>query len=156
MNRARAALAVDLQGSFLSQEGLGIDAVVRAGQADPEVEEFVQAFGALEGRDAQVVAFVRNCDDVTHALRYAKAAGLPIAVRGGGGHNTAGCSSIEGGLVIDLSRHLNRVSIDPEKKVAYVQGGAVGATVDKEAIKYGLATVCGTVNHVSKHLSYVK
>ena len=117
--------------------------------SDPSYEEAITRWALNATRRAQVVAFVRNCADVAHALRYAKAAGLPVAVRGGGGHNTAGCSSIEGGLVIDLSRYLNGVAIDPEKKVAYVQGGAVGASVDKEAIKHGLATVCGTVNHVS-------
>ncbi|KAF8648761.1 hypothetical protein AX14_008778, partial [Amanita brunnescens Koide BX004] len=59
----------------------------------------------------------------------------------------AGASSIENGLVIDLSRYLNGVSIDAEKKLAHVGGGAIWETVDKAAIEYGLATVGGTVNH---------
>jgi len=50
--------------------------------------------------------------------------------------------------VIDLSRYLNGVKVDPEKKVAYVGGGALWETVDRTAIKHGLATVGGAVNHV--------
>ena len=54
-----------------------------------------------------------------------------------------------GGLVIDLSRHMNGVQIDPDKKLGYVGGGALWEDVDKAAIQYGLATVGGTVNHVN-------
>ena len=50
--------------------------------------------------------------------------------------------------MIDLSRYLNGVKVDPEKKVAYVGGGALWETVDRTAIEHGLATVGGTVNHV--------
>ncbi|KAI0794045.1 FAD-binding domain-containing protein [Fomes fomentarius] len=97
-------------------------------------------------RNAKLVAFVRNADDVSRAIKYARAENLPIAVRGGG-HSASGASSTEGGLVIDLSRYLNGAEIDAEKKLGYVGGGAVWETVDKAAIAHGLATVGGTVNH---------
>jgi len=95
--------------------------------------------------NAQIVAFVKDPEDVALAIAYAKQNDLPIAIRGGG-HSTAGASSTEG-LVIDLSRHLNTVEIDPENKLAYVGGGAIWEQVDKAAIQYGLASVAGTVNH---------
>ena len=41
--------------------------------------------------------------------------------------------------------------VDPEQKLAYVGGGALLETVGQEAIKHGLATVAGTVNHVGRH-----
>jgi hypothetical protein len=47
-----------------------------------------------------------------------------------------------------LSKYLGTVKIDAENKVAYVGGGALWRDVDAEAIKYGLATVTGTVNQV--------
>ena len=72
-----------------------------------------------------------------------------FAIRGGG-HSAAGTSSAEGGLVIDLSRYLDNVRVDPENKLAYVQGGAIWKTVDEAAIKHGLAAVGGTVNHVRR------
>ena len=113
----------------------------------PEYEESIQRWAANATRRAKVVAFVKDVDDVARAVKYASTVGLPIAIRGGG-HNPAGSSSTEGGLVIDLSRYLNTCRVDPATKRAYVAGGAIWETVDKEAIKYGLATVGGTVNHV--------
>ena len=50
--------------------------------------------------------------------------------------------------MIDLSRYLNTVKVDPDKRLGYVGGGAIWETVDKAAINHGLATVGGTVNHV--------
>ena len=96
--------------------------------------------------NAKIVAFIKTPEDVTLAIAYAKENRLPIAIRGGG-HSTGGGSSTKG-LVIDLSRHLNAVKIDPENKLAYVGGGAVWEQVDKASILHGLATVAGTVNHV--------
>ncbi|KAG6848905.1 hypothetical protein H0H93_012976 [Arthromyces matolae] len=97
-------------------------------------------------RKAKIVAFVKDAEDVRLAIQYAKDVGLPIAIRGGG-HNPAGASSVEGGLVIDLSRYLNEAIVDAEKRIVKVGGGALWEAVDKEAIKHGLATVGGTVNH---------
>ena len=99
-------------------------------------------------RKAAVVAFVKDAEDVSRAIIYARQAKLPIAIKGGG-HNVSRASSSEGGLVIDLSRYLNGVTVDSEKKLGYVGGGAIWETVDKVAIEHGLATVGGTVNSVS-------
>lgn len=113
---------------------------------DAGYEAAVTRWAANARREAKVVAFVKDAQDVAIALKYAKDNKLPIAVRGGG-HSPVGSSSIEGGLVIDLSRYLNGCKIDDEKKLAFVGGGAIWETVDKAAIEYGLATVAGTVNH---------
>jgi FAD/FMN-containing dehydrogenase len=99
-------------------------------------------------RRAKAVAFVKSAQDVATVLKYAKQSNYPIAIRGGG-HSTGGASSVEDGVVIDLSRHLSGVRVDPAEKLAYVGGGAIWETVDKAAIVHGLATVAGTVNHVS-------
>ena len=122
--------------------------------ADEGYEQALKRWATNAERRAKVVAFVIDADDIVQALKYAQAEGLPIAVRGGG-HNPAGASSIENGLVIDLSRYLNGCRFDTEKKLGYVGGGAVWGTVDAECIKHGLATVGGTVNHVGVHqMSY--
>lgn len=98
-------------------------------------------------RQAKIIAFVKNDQDVSLAVRYAQEASLPLAIRGGG-HNPAGSSSSEG-IVIDLSRYMNGCRIEDKDKLAYVGGGALWKTVDEAAIKHGLAAVGGTVNHVS-------
>ncbi|PFH52593.1 hypothetical protein AMATHDRAFT_46144 [Amanita thiersii Skay4041] len=114
---------------------------------DPGYSDAITRWAANATRKASVVAFVKDEQDVASAIKFAKSNALPIAIRGGG-HSAGGASSTDGGLVVDLSRYLAEVTVDPEKKLAYVGGGALWETVDKAAIKHGLATVGGTVNHV--------
>jgi hypothetical protein len=111
-----------------------------------DYEKAIARWAINAQRKAKVVAFVKDSEDVVLAIKYAKANKLPVAIRGGG-HSASGASSSEDGLVIDLSRHLNGVKVDADKKLAYVGGGAIWETVDKAAIEHGLATVGGTVNH---------
>ncbi|KAJ3500168.1 hypothetical protein NLJ89_g9911 [Agrocybe chaxingu] len=112
----------------------------------PEYAQAISRWAVNAARKARAVAFVKDNQDVVHILKLAKDNNLAVAVRGGG-HHAFGASSVEDGLVIDLSRYLSGVRVDPSKKLAYVGGGAVWETVDKEGIKHGLATVGGTVNH---------
>ncbi|VDB97548.1 unnamed protein product [Peniophora sp. CBMAI 1063] len=113
---------------------------------DPDYEQALTRWAANARRRAAVVAFVRDEEDIALAIKYARSNSLPIAIRGGG-HNPAGSSSSEGGLVIDLSRHLASVRVDAEKKLAYADGGALWRTFNNETMKYGLATTGGTVSH---------
>ena len=98
-------------------------------------------------RRAKAVAFVKDVQDIARVLKYAKQNNFLIAIRGGG-HSSAGASSMEDGIVVDLSRYLSGVTVELAEKLAYVGGGAIWETVDKAAIEHGLATVAGTVNHV--------
>ena len=72
--------------------------------------------------------------------------GLPVAVRGGG-HHVAAFGSVDGGLTIDLSL-LREVSVDPERRVARVEGGALWSDVDRATQPYGLATAAATIASV--------
>ncbi|KAF5326847.1 hypothetical protein D9619_005057 [Psilocybe cf. subviscida] len=115
----------------------------------PEHPSYAKAIARWAGnaeRKAAVVAYVKDNADVAAAIKYARVNGLPIAVVGGG-HNVSGASSTEGGLVVDQSRYMNKVTVDPSKKLAYVGGGSIWETVDKAGMEHGLATVGGTVNH---------
>lgn len=116
--------------------------------SDSDYDKAISRWANNAARRAKIVAFVKNAEDTSLAVKYAVAEKLPIAIRGGG-HSVSGASSSEGGLVVDLSRYMNGVTVDPTKKLAYVGGGALWETVDKKAIEHGLATVGGTVNHVS-------
>ena len=51
-----------------------------------------------------------NADDVRHALAYARERGVEISVRGAG-HNIAGNSIVNDGLVIDFST-MKQVKVD--------------------------------------------
>ena len=79
------------------------------------------------------------------AVRFARDRDLEIAVRGGG-HNVAGTAVCDGGIVIDLSA-MRTVSVDPVKRTALVQGGALWGDVDSETQAHGLATTGGIVSH---------
>ncbi|KAI0029050.1 FAD-binding domain-containing protein [Vararia minispora EC-137] len=111
-----------------------------------EYEAAVARWARNLSRRASVVAYVRDAVDVVTVLAYARSNKMQIAIRCGG-HNISGASSVEGGIVIDLSRYLKSVRVDAEKRLAYVGGGALWMDVDQEGMKYGLATVGGTVSH---------
>lgn len=93
--------------------------------------------------DKRPALFVRcaGAADVVQALKFAKEHGLPIAVRGGG-HNIAGSSLVDGGLVIDLSL-LKSVRVDPTTQRATVEPGATLGDFDHETLAFGLATPLG-------------
>ena len=55
--------------------------------------------------------------------------GLPISIRGGG-HNVAGHAVGDGSLMIDLSA-MRGVRVDPERRRAWVEGGATWGDVDR-------------------------
>jgi len=68
-------------------------------------------------------------DDVTRAVRFARDAGLPIAVRGGG-HHAAGFSLAAGGVVIDVGG-MRAVTFDARGATAVVEAGAGWRDVDR-------------------------
>ena len=85
----------------------------------------------------QVVVFPRDTDDVLAALEVAREAGVPVTSRGGG-TSVAG-NAIGTGVVLDLSRHVNRVlEIDPEARTARVEPGVILTDLQKAAAPHGL------------------
>ena len=81
--------------------------------------------------------------DVSATVKFAKALGLPLSVRGGG-HNVAGNALCDGGVTIDLSE-MRSVRVDPVRRTARVEGGATLGDVDHETQVHGLATPLGGV-----------
>src|SRR6476661_4010236 len=86
--------------------------------------------GAHDGRRPALVVRCAGAADVIAAVGFARSNDLPIAVRGGG-HSVAGFSTVDDGIVIDLSQ-LNGVRVDVDARRAVVGGGAVWADVDHE------------------------
>jgi FAD/FMN-containing dehydrogenase len=103
-------------------------------------------FNGAVDRMPHAIVRPRVVADVVAAVRYARDAGLAVAVRGGG-HHVAGYSVVDGGLTIDLSL-MRRVSVDPARRIARVEGGALWSDVDRATQPYGLATPGGTVSSV--------
>ncbi|HEV8489449.1 MAG TPA: FAD-binding oxidoreductase [Candidatus Limnocylindrales bacterium] len=97
--------------------------------------------GTIDRRPAAVIR-PRSPGEVGHAVRWARDAGLPIAIRGGG-HSVAGHAVADGAVVIDLLR-LRDVAVDPERRRAMVGGGALWEDVDRATVAHDLATPGGT------------
>src|SRR5918992_2821260 len=83
-----------------------------------------------------VVVVPYDVDDLAAALALARDAGAPVALRGGGTSMAGNCL---GGVVVDVSRHLNRVlDLDPERAEAVVEPGVVLTDLVGVARPHGL------------------
>ena len=112
--------------------------------SDPEIAISIERWSKAAEKPAGVSIVPSTAEEIGIALKYANEHEIDVAVKGGG-HSTAGASSTDGGLLIDLRAGMNSVSVDPEKKLLHVQGGAIWGDVDAAAWEHGLATVGGTV-----------
>lgn len=92
-----------------------------------------------------IIARCVTTSDVIHAVNFARANKLLVAVRGGG-HNSAGKATCDDGIMIDLSL-MRRVNVDRQKKTVRVDGGALLGDVDHETQLYGLAVSAGIISH---------
>jgi len=82
-----------------------------------------------------------SADDVSETIKFARENGVEFSVRGAG-HNIAGNSLCDDGILLDLSTMTN-VEIDSDKKRAFVEPGATLGDFDEAAQKHGLATPVG-------------
>ncbi|HEU5389849.1 MAG TPA: FAD-linked oxidase C-terminal domain-containing protein [Streptosporangiaceae bacterium] len=84
-----------------------------------------------------VVAFPRHADEAAAALDVARQAGVPLTSRGGG-TSIAG-NSVGSGIVLDFSRHMNRVrAVDQEARTAVVEPGTILDHITAAAAGHGL------------------
>jgi FAD/FMN-containing dehydrogenase len=84
-----------------------------------------------------------SASDIAAAVRFARAHGLEIAVKGGG-HSAAGSGVCDDGMMINL-RHLNQVTVDATARTARAGGGALWGEFDPVTVEHGLATTGGAV-----------
>ena len=112
---------------------------------DPDYDQARKVWNADIDHHPAVVVQCATAQDVAEAIRFAQDQGLELAVRSGA-HSMPGYSSVENGLVIDVSR-MNQVTVDPEAKRARVQGGALLRDLDAATQGYGLAVPAGLVGH---------
>jgi FAD/FMN-containing dehydrogenase len=110
---------------------------------DPEYDQARRVHNGLVDKRPGLIAQCRGMADIADAVRLGRSLGVEIAVRGGG-HNPAGRATTDGGLVIDLSP-MRAVMVDPVRRIARVQGGALWKDVNRETQAYDLAVTGGAV-----------
>jgi FAD/FMN-containing dehydrogenase len=86
----------------------------------------------------------RGVADVVSAVNFARTNHFPVAIRAGG-HNVAGNAVCDAGLVIDLSL-MKGIRVDPSRRTARAEGGAIWGELDHETQTFGLATTGGIVS----------
>ena len=128
---AIAALRDQLRGPLLTPD-------------DPGYDEARAVRNGLIDRHPALIARCSGTADVVACVNVARERGLLLSVRGGA-HNVAGNAVNDGGLVIDLSG-MRGVWVDPQARIAHVQGGATWGDLDRETQLYGLATPGGVVS----------
>lgn len=115
--------------------------VLRPGQE--AYDETCTLFNSMIDKRPVVIAQCANPQDVATALLFGREHSLEIAVRAGG-HSVAGMSLCDGGLVIDV-RPMNKVEVDPQRRIARVGGGCTWSQFDRATQEHGLATTGGRV-----------
>jgi FAD/FMN-containing dehydrogenase len=98
---------------------------------DAEYDEARSVWNAMVDHRPRMIVRCANVADVIAAVRIARERDLEIGVRCGG-HNL---------------RPMGAVHVDPERRRAFVQGGALLGALDRAAQRYGLATTAGNVSH---------
>jgi FAD/FMN-containing dehydrogenase len=111
--------------------------------SDANYDEARTIHNAMINKRPALIARCADAADVIAAVNFGRENDLDIAIRGGG-HNVAGTSLVDGGLVIDLSR-MRGVRVDPQRRTARVDGGALWTDVDHATHAFGLATPCGII-----------
>ena len=96
--------------------------------------------GMVDKRPA-LIARCAGTADVIECVRFAREHDILVSVRGGG-HNYAGKSVCDGGLMIDLSP-MKGIRVDPARRTARAQAGLRLGEFDRETQAFGLATTLG-------------
>jgi FAD/FMN-containing dehydrogenase len=131
-----AALRAALPSSFGGR-------TIAAGDAGYEAARRVWN-GTVDKRPA-LIAVCTSSADVAAAVRAARAVGAPLSVRGGG-HQVAGLSVREGGLVADLGG-LRGVRLSEDASRARAGGGCLLGDVDRACAAAGRVVPAGVVSH---------
>jgi FAD/FMN-containing dehydrogenase len=117
-------------------------ALLRPGEAG--YDEARSIHNAMIARRPAMIARCAGVADVLSAVRFSRAHGLLVSVRGGG-HGMPGYAVCEGGLMLDLS-DLTGVHVNPEQRTVRAGAGVTWGMFDHETQAFGLATTGGVVS----------
>jgi FAD/FMN-containing dehydrogenase len=111
---------------------------------DAAYDETRAVFNGMIDRRPALIARCTSADDVATAVNAAREQDLPLSIYGGG-HGVTGAAVVDAGICADL-RTLDRVDVDPDQRIARVEGGARWASIDAATQEHGLAVTGGRVS----------
>src|SRR3954454_1707475 len=113
----------------------------------PGDEEYDRERSIWNGAHDRHPALIARCAGVADVIRIvdlARSEGLPLAVRGGG-HSIPGFSTVDGGIVLDLSL-MTGIRVDPVRRTVIAEAGCTWKDLDAETQQFGLAVTGGLVS----------
>src|SRR4051812_44279079 len=98
----------------------------------------------LVDRKPAVIVRCRSAADVAAGVRFARAAGLDVCVRGGG-HNVAGRAVVDDAVMIDLAE-MKGTEVDTDALTVRAEGGLTWSELNGAAAEHGLAVTGGAIS----------
>ena len=114
------------------------------GPGDSRYEEARLVHNGLVDRRPAVIVRCQSAADVAAGVRFARAAGLDVCVRGGG-HNVAGRAVVDDAVMIDLAE-MKSAEVDPEARTVRAQGGLTWGELNGATAEHGLAVTGGAIS----------
>src|SRR5690242_7622941 len=114
--------------------------------ADEDYDQARRVYNAAFDTRPALIARPRDAQEAASAILCARERDLPLAVRCGG-HSIPGHSTVDGGLVVDLSAHMGGVAVDPQTSRIRAGGGALLSSLGEAAQAHGLVVPVGHVSN---------
>ena len=111
---------------------------------DADYDGLRGVFNGMIDRRPALIARCSSAGDVVEAIDLARQDGLPLSVYGGG-HGVTGSAVVDAGVCVDL-RTLNRIDVDPDQRIARIEGGARWGAIDAATQEHGLAVTGGRMS----------
>ncbi len=107
---------------------------------DDKAHMIAYSYDATRTRfEPDAVVFPRNEEDVSKILKYCNDNLIVITARGAGSGFTGGALPTNGGIILAMEKHMNKIlEIDTENMVAVVQPGVVNMDLQKHVEALGL------------------
>ena len=114
--------------------------------SDPGWDEARTAWNLAADQRPAAVVLAESAADVAEAVRAARANGLRVAPQGTG-HGAGVLSDLSDAILLRTTR-MRGVSVDPVKRTARVEAGALWQEVSDAAAPHGLAALAGSSHDV--------
>lgn len=111
---------------------------------DPDYEQARRTWNLTIDQYPALILMPNNVDDVMAGVRFAREAGLAIAVQSTG----HGVQQPANGSLLIITSKINSVSVDVEARTAHVEAGALWGQVLEKSTPHGLAPLLGSSPYV--------